>query len=119
MDRENSPAYAALSPAGRRCLRVIEAEIARCGGEASISRAAFERSGISRIAAARGLKQIVHLGFVEVGQGSRRISIFRLSGRWQAIDGADEAATLVRLAKLPKPQPVTRAAPRKPVANRR
>jgi hypothetical protein len=36
MDRENSPAYAALTPAARAALRLIESETARFGGEARI-----------------------------------------------------------------------------------
>ena len=40
MQRESSPAYAALSQAGRRVLQNIDEEVERSGGTASISRTA-------------------------------------------------------------------------------
>ena len=99
MERESSPAYPALTPAGKRWLRVVEAE-SRNAAAGSISHTDFERSGISRVAAARGTKQVAHLGFVEVGQGSRRISTFRLGGRWRALDGADRGGEVGEIGEV-------------------
>ena len=107
-DRESSPAYAAMTPCGRACLRLIEGEIERHGGTASISRVAIERTGVSRASVNFGLKQIVQCGFVTISVGRRHINTFRLADDWKSLD-ADEAKRRVALAKLPKP-PVARSA---------
>jgi hypothetical protein len=112
-DREHSAAYAAMTPCGKTCLHLIEGEIERHGGTASISRVAIERTGVSRASVNFGLKQIVQCGFMTISVGRRHINTFRLADDWKSLD-ADEAKRRVALAKLPKP-PVARALPPKPV----
>jgi hypothetical protein len=96
MDRENSPAYAALTPAARAALRLIESETARFGGEARIT---FSQFGVTRTAC-RAIAQLTVLGFVKVGTGARSANVFSLTDAWQSIS-ADEAA---RLKTLPRPR---------------
>lgn len=58
-DHEHSPAYLALTPAGRRVLHVIESEVER--GMASISLNDFtQRFGCSRAGARYDLKPIFY-----------------------------------------------------------
>ena len=93
-----SPAYAALSPAGRKVLAAIEREVERGGGVVVISFADFaRRCDVSHSAAYSGLKQVALLGFasVETGPRPRRIHTIRLRDNWQGID-ADEARRLAR-----------------------
>jgi len=100
-DHEHSPAYLALTPAGRRVLHVIESEVER--GMASISLNDFtQRFGCSRAGARYGLKQCALLGFVSIDMGPRRVNVFALADGWKSIDRV-EASRLVQLAKLPKP----------------
>ena len=109
-----SPAYQALSPAGRKVLAAIEREVKRVGGVVVIGFADFaRRCDVSHSAAYSGLKQVALLGFasVETGPRPRRIHTIRLRDNWQGID-ADEAKRLHLQARLPKqqqaaPKPVT------------
>ena len=112
MDREGSPAYAALTPAGKRVLRVIECEVERGGGTAAISRTDFQRSGISHSAAGFGVKQVALLGFARI-ELPQRINVFRLIDDWQSFD-ADTAARQARMAKLPKPPTISKPPEPKP-----
>ena len=101
-----SPAYAALSPAGRKVLAAIEREVERGGGVVVISFADFaRRCDVSHSAAYSGLKQVALLGFAsaETGPRPRRIHTIRLRDNWQGID-ADEARRLHLQARLPKQQ---------------
>ena len=99
-----SAAYAAMTRGGKRCLHLIEGEVERGGGTASISLYDFDRRfGCSRRATCFALKQLALLGFVVIGTGARRVNMFTLIDGWRAID-AVEAKRLVELARLPKPQ---------------
>jgi hypothetical protein len=95
MDRENSAAWAALTPAARQALRLIEREVTRLGGEARI---VLPRFGATRTAC-RAIGQLTVLGFIKVGTGARSANVFSLTDGWQAIS-ADEAA---RRKNLPRP----------------
>jgi hypothetical protein len=87
MDRENSAAWAALTPAARQALRLIEREVTRLGGEARI---VLPRFGATRTAC-RAIGQLTVLGFIKVGTGANSANVFSLTDGWQAIS-ADEAA---------------------------
>ena len=102
-DYEQSAAYAALTPAGRRALHLIEGEVERGGGTAAISHVDIERPGLSRASVNFGLKQLGLLEFVTISVGCRRINTFVLADGWRSLD-ADEAKRRVVLARLPKPQ---------------
>ena len=105
MDRSavlQSPAYAALTPSGKRCLHLIEDEVERCGGAARIPRKGFMAVGISKAAVSFGIKQCERLGFVSVTVGLRHANVFVLLDDWRLLDAA-EAARRVKLARLPKP----------------
>jgi hypothetical protein len=95
MDRGNSPAYAALTPAARQALRLIESEVARLGGEARIVLPQFGAPST----ALRAIKQLASLGFVRIGTGARSGNVFVLDDGWREI-GAGEAT---RLRNLPRP----------------
>ena len=72
VDRDTSPAYQALSPAGRTVLAAIEREVERGGGVAVLSFNDFmRRCGVSRSACANGLKQVELLGFASIQIGRR------------------------------------------------
>ena len=88
-------------------LSLIDREVARGGGAASISRLTFERSGISHRAAGFGVKQVELCGFFTVEVGPRRINMFTLADGWRSLD-ADEGVRRVQLAKLPKPPRTSR-----------
>ena len=84
MDRSavlQSPAYAALTPSGKRCLHLIEDEVERCGGVAAIPRPVFMARRISKKSVSFGIKQCEHLGFISntVGVGARHANVFRWS----------------------------------------
>ena len=116
MDRSavlQSPAYAALTPSGKRCLHLIEDEVARSGGAARIPRKGFMAVGISKAAVSFGIKQCERLGFVNVTVGLRHANVFVLLDDWRSLD-ADEAARRVKLARLPKPPRVAAPKPPKP-----
>ena len=118
MDRSavlQSPAYAALTPSGKRCLHLIEDEVERCGGVAAIPRPVFMARRISKKSASFGIKQCERLGFISdtVGVGARHANVFALVDDWRTVD-ASEAARLVELAHLPKPQRVAAPRPVKP-----
>jgi hypothetical protein len=100
-----SAAYAAMTRSGRRVLHLIEGEVERGGGTASISLYDFDRRfGCSRRATCFALKQLALLGFVvAIGTGARRVNTFTLIDGWRAVH-AVEAKRLVELARLPKPQ---------------
>ena len=114
-----SPAYAALKTNGRRVLHLIEAEIERGGGTASISLDGIEHAlRCSRATARFALKEIVLTGFVSVSMGERRVNRFALADGWRALD-AVEAKRLVGLSKLPMPlQPSAPKPPPKPVKSK-
>jgi hypothetical protein len=95
MDREGSPAYAALTPAARQALRLIESEVARLGGEARIT---LPRFGVTRTAC-RAIGQLAVLGFIKVGTGARSSNVYTLHDGWRALD-ADE---VTRRRALPRP----------------
>jgi len=98
-----SAAYAAMTRSGRRVLHLIEGEVERGGGTASISLDDFDRRfGCSRRSTRFALKQIALCGFITIGMGPRRIKTFRLYDGWRAVT-ADEAARLVKQARLPQP----------------
>ena len=118
MDRSavlQSPAYAALTPSGKRCLHLIEDEVERCGGAARIPRKGFMAVGISKAAVSFGIKQCERLGFVSVTVGLRHANVFVLLDDWRLLDAA-EAARRVKLARLPKPPRVAAPKPPKPAA---
>ena len=103
-----SPAYRALSPAGRKVLAAIEREVERCGGVVTVSLADFGKlCGVSKSAVAYGLKQVALLGLVSVeqrGPRQRLMNIFQLADGWIALD-ADTAKRRQLQALLPKRQP--------------
>ena len=106
-----SPAYLAMTPVGRRVLRLIEDTINRSGGSAvTLTRSSF---GGHRGSISFGIKQCERLGFVSIGIGLRRANAFSLLDDWRAVD-ADEAARRVQLAKLPQPPRPSRAVSPKP-----
>jgi len=95
-----SPAWAALSLAGRRVLDRIEIELAQHGGKDNgrlpVTWQDFERFGIHRGAIGPALRELQALGFVEItdhgvaGIGeARKPSLFRLTYR----DAAGKPAT--------------------------
>lgn len=103
LQKRESAAFAALSPAGRAVLTAVEREIARGGGVAVMDfNSIVRRTDMSRGATANGLKQIEMLGFasIDMGPSPRFIRTMKLSDRWQHID-ADEAERLQLKAKLP------------------
>ena len=103
LQKRESAAFAALSPAGRAVLTAVEREIARGGGVAVMDfNSIVRRADMSRGATANGLKQIEMLGFasIDMGPSPRFIRTMKLSDRWQHID-ADEAERLQLKAKLP------------------
>jgi hypothetical protein len=102
-DYEQSAAYAALTPAGRRALYLIEGEVERGGGTAAISRVDIERPGLSRASVNFGLKQLGLLEFVTISVGRRRINTFVLADGWRSLND-DDVKRRVVLARLPKPQ---------------
>ena len=109
-----SPAYLALTPAGRKVLHFIEGEVMRGGDGVAIPLTTFtSNGGMCRTAARFGIKQCERLGFISIGTGLRHANTFRLVDGWRTI-GADEAARLVKLAKLPKPPQVAAPKPVKP-----
>jgi DNA-binding FadR family transcriptional regulator len=81
MDRESSPAYAALTPAAKQALRLIEREVVRLGGEARIT---FSQFGVTRTAC-RAIGQLAVLGFIEIGTGARLANVYTLSDAWRAL----------------------------------
>ena len=103
-----SPAYQALSPAGRRVLAAIEREVRRGGGVVSISLTEFRKlTGVSQSASLYGLKQMALLGFFSVAQkGPRNRCIITISfaDDWRGLD-ADTAKRRQLQALLPKRQP--------------
>jgi hypothetical protein len=70
MEMSESPAYAALTRGGRRALDLIVVEVERNGDGVAISLNSF--TGLSRIAARNGVKQLLALGFVKLEFGRRR-----------------------------------------------
>ena len=87
-----SPAYAALSPSGRRVLALIDSKVTHGGGVAAISFSNIERQcGMSTAPAASHCGQVRLLGFVSVERGPgprRRINSFRFSNVWRDLDAA-------------------------------
>ena len=103
LQKRGSPAFEALSPAGRAVLTAVENEIARGGGVAVMDfNSIVRRADMSRGATANGLKQIEMLGFasIDMGPSPRFIRTMKLSDRWQRID-ADEAERLALKSRLP------------------
>ena len=117
MDRDMlaSPAYAALSPTGRRVLALIEREVTRNGGVAAISYSNIKRScGVIHGTCGFALRQVRLLGFFSVeleAAPPRRVNTFTPSTRWQSID-AVEAHRLAVEARLPQSRPVRVPKPR-------
>ena len=109
-----SPAYLAMTPAGRRVLDFIEREVERGGDNVPISLTTFTSDGgMCRAAARYGIKQCERLGFISIGVGARYSNTFTLTDEWRTVD-AVEARRQVQLAKLPKPpQPPRVAAPQR------
>jgi hypothetical protein len=102
MDRERSPAYAALPKTARRMLGVIEK--AAVGGSAAITFASFMADHhFGRPSISGGLKALDALGWIDITPGPRSGNVFRLSNRWRTISEAD-AKRLVREAGAPMRQ---------------
>jgi hypothetical protein len=102
MDRETSPAYAALPASARRVLAAIERSIGE-GSSASVSYVGFALDfRIARKAVSPSLKLLDHLGLIDIAPGKRLVNVFRLSGRWRGIDAAS-AQRLAALARERKP----------------
>ena len=102
MDRERSPAYAALTNGSRRVLAAIEKAVGD-GDSAAIPHTDFRlHHGISRRVVSLSVKQLDALGFVEVSSGVRLVNCYRLSRRWSAITKA-EAVRLSISARAPLP----------------
>jgi hypothetical protein len=103
-DRDtNSAAYQMLNRSARRMLAVIECEVMRGGGTASISYEAFRLDHhFGRQVISRSLKLLDHLGFVDIRPGARLVNIFTLSDRWLSADQV-EAGRLAALAREVKP----------------
>ena len=112
-----SPAYAALSPSGRRVLALIDSKVTHGGGVAAISFSDIERScGMIHGTCGFALRQVKLLGFVSVERGPgprRRINTFRFSDVWRDLD-AVACRQLVAQARLGKPRTVTPSLPRIP-----
>ena len=108
-DRDSSPAYRALSPAGRNVLGLIERQIEHKGGVATLSYSDIEiLCGVTHGNCGFALRQVRLLGFVNVElvfARHRLVNTFRPSTHWQTI-GTDEAHRLAAEARLPKSRPV-------------
>jgi hypothetical protein len=104
-----SPAYAALSPSGRRVLALIDSKVTHRGGVAAISFGDIERScGMIHGTCGFALRQVKLLGFVSVARGPgprRRINTFRVSDVWRDLD-ALACRQLAAQARLGKPRTV-------------
>ena len=87
-----SPAYAALSPAGRKVLAAIEREVERGGGVVVIGLADFAKLCACRKAVANGLKQVDVARLCQCRQRGRVHALITSSGfrGWTGID-TDEA----------------------------
>jgi DNA-binding MarR family transcriptional regulator len=116
MQMSESPAHKALSRGGARILDEIAGEIERDSSGAAVL--SFNdlaaRCNLTRIAVRVAVKRLVALGFIKIGFGPRRISVFRLTNGWRAID-TDMAARLVREAravKLLRPERLTAPRPK-------
>ena len=71
-----SPAYLAMTPVGRRVLRLIRIPFYRSGGGAvALPRSSF---GGNKGSISFGIKQCERLGFVSIGIGLRRANAFSL-----------------------------------------
>ena len=110
-----SPAYAALSPSGRRVLALIDSKVTHGGGVAAISFSNIERQcGMSTAPAASHCGQVRLLGFVSVERGPVRAAVSTASG--SAMSGVilmpPRAGGLAAQARLGKPQ--TPSLPRMP-----
>jgi hypothetical protein len=92
----SSPAYVALTGGARRVLAAIMAAIGD-GESAALSRADLDGShGIDMRTALSSVRILTALGFIEVGSGKQRISVFRLASGWRGRQRFDPAA-MVRL----------------------
>ena len=112
-DWEGSPAFQALTPSGKRALRLIADEVTRKGGGAvTLSRSHFTARGMGKVSVTFAVKQLRLTGFVVIELGERRATVFRLIDRWRALD-AHEAARRLRQARLPMARPAE-AEPVKP-----
>jgi hypothetical protein len=95
--RTRSPAYLALRASARRCLRLIESEIARQGGVATIYADQFEICGSRRVYRP-ALAEIHTLGLAEIARHPKRY-VCRPSNRWcevRTMRDAQIASTLAR-----------------------
>ena len=98
-----SAAYAAMTRSGRRVLHLIEGEVERGGGTASISLDDFDRRfGCSRRSTCFALKQLALLRLHHHRHGTAPRQDVPLYDGWRAVT-ADEAKRLVKQARLPKP----------------
>jgi hypothetical protein len=118
-----SPAWAALSLAGRRVLDRVEIELARHAGKDNgrlpVTYRDFQVYGIDRHSIRPALRELEHLGFIEItehgvaGMGeARKPNLFRLTYRdtagkpatdeWTAIANAKQAKRIARAAKNKK-----------------
>jgi hypothetical protein len=115
-----SPALGAVSLAGRRVLDRIEIELARHGGKDNgrlpVTWRDFERFGIDRGAIGPALRELQHLGLIEITErgvagnaGYRSPNLFRLTYRdaagapatddWTRITSSGQAKRIARAAR--------------------
>jgi hypothetical protein len=135
VDMLRSPAMAVVSLSGRRVLDRLEIEMADHGGTENgrlpCTFADFHHFGIDRDAIGPALREVEALGFVErTQQGTagnrefRQPNLWRLTYRptdraeptheWERIKTPDEAAAIVRAARLAKTERKTKTSRGKP-----
>ena len=100
-DRAGSPAFQVL-PECAAAVAVIEAAMGD-RSSVSISYTSFRMDHhFGRQTLSPSLKQLDHLGLIDIAPGPRLVNVFRLSNRWRVI-GVVEAARLSELAREVKP----------------
>src|SRR5262245_22128000 len=100
-----SPAFRALSPAGRRLYECVSREL-NGRHEIAVSRSAFrEIDGLSAASVTLATRQCRALGLLSVTPGPRSVYTYARSDEWRALDAA---AVAVRRAQLPRRRPAGR-----------
>ncbi len=96
-ERNLSPVYVVLRASARRVLRLIESEIARQGGSATIFVDMLEVCGSRRIWRP-AMSELGALGLFEVVRLQKRYAV-RPSNRWREVRSLQEAQILSTLSR--------------------
>jgi hypothetical protein len=96
-ERARSPAYLVLRASARRVLRLIESELMRQGGCATIYTDQLELCGSRRVYRP-ALAEIHALGLAEIARHPKRY-VCRLSNRWLGIQNMRDALIASTMAR--------------------